>query len=64
MQEIRLDSDSFKPPATILDAIEHCKDETGYGDYPYFRIQNTINFLPKLNSISTLSRFPFFSKKK
>jgi len=34
---------------TILDAIEHCKDETGYGDYPYFRIQNTINFLPKLN---------------
>ena len=60
--------DSIIP--TILDAIEHCKDETGYGDYPYFRIQNTINFLPKLNVESEIlneqllkelhSRLPYY----
>ena len=33
----------------IIEAIDYCKDDQSYGDYPYFRIQNTIKFIPETN---------------
>ena len=31
----------------IIEAIDYCKEDQSFGDYPYFRIQNTIQFLPQ-----------------
>ena len=36
----------------ILEAIERSKDDMVYGDYPYFKISNTCQFIPQLSSPS------------
>ena len=54
----------------IMEAIDYCKDDNSYGDYPYFRIQNTINFIPETDTPSEIlneiqlkelhSRLPYY----
>ena len=54
----------------IIEAIDYCKDDQSYGDYPYFRIQNTIKFIPETNIPSEIfnnnqlmelhSRLPYY----
>ena len=38
----------------ILDSIERVKDDTSYGDYPYFKIQNTCQYIPQLSEQSEI----------
>lgn len=38
----------------ILEAIERSKDDSVYGDYPYFKISNTCQFVPKLSAPSEI----------
>jgi hypothetical protein len=51
----------FKSPTwdttipAVIDSINKCKDETAsYGDYPYFKIQNTIKYTPQLSTPSDI----------
>lgn len=50
----------FKSPTwdktipSLLEAITKCKDDTSYGDYPYFKIQNTITYTPQLSTPSDI----------
>lgn len=55
----------------ILESIERSRDtNSSYGDYPYFKIQNTCNFVPKLSAPSEIlnelhlkelhSRLPYY----
>ena len=56
-------------PQTI-EAIDYCKENQSFGDYPYFRIQNTIQFIPETNVPSEIfnniqlmelhSRLPYY----
>ena len=56
-------------PQTI-EAIDICKDDQSFGDYPYFRIQNTIQYTPETNVQSEIfnntqlmelhSRLPYY----
>lgn len=38
----------------ILEAIDSSKTDNTYGDYPYFKIQNTCQFIPQLSSSSEI----------
>ena len=42
----------------ILEAIERSKDDMVYGDYPYFKISNTCQFIPQLSSPSEILNEP------
>ena len=54
----------------IIEAIDYCKEDQSFGDYPYFRIQNTIQFLPQTDVPSEIfnetqlkelhSRLPYY----
>lgn len=68
--EIYKNQDWDKIVPRILDSIDNSRDGNNYGDYPYFRIQNSIKFLPELDVPSDIlsdsqlkelhSRLPYY----
>ena len=56
--EIYKSPDWDKTVPHILESVDKSTDEKGYGDYPYFRIQNAIQYLPKLDVPSEIFTSP------